>query len=417
MRDQWPRALMWGAVPLATLALACMPMLGMRAMVAVIAAWLLLLLTRAFIDPVPVGRAHLRWTLFLALPFLLMLVDIPRAPDLASGWKCVERSAALLLFPIGFLLLRAPASRGFRDAMVDVFSGAAVILALYANIGIAVSDVPADIRAEPGYAYNYRAMFSAVTSLHPPYAAYYLLSSALFQITRVLDGAKARNWRISAVILLFLAAALLASRMPLFAFVAAATPVLLMRLPKRSSAIVAISALALPTALIALTPNARQRVAEIFRSTSAPMSEDEVTSTNIRLTLAYCSEEAIRAHWLLGTGQANAQATLDACYGRFNIPLLLDGSYGTHDQPLHWWLCFGIAGLLLFVAYFGRLLLSAWRARDLSHLAFLIFLLLCMLTENVLARQWGVVLFACLNALFIATRLEATTAPPGGRQH
>jgi hypothetical protein len=44
----------------------------------------------------------------------------------------------------------------------------------------------------------------------------------------------------------------------------------------------------------------------------------------------------------------------------------------------------------------------AWRAHDAAHLAFLVFLLLCMATENLLARQWGVVLFACFNALFIA---------------
>ena len=65
MRDQWWRAALWGAVPLTTLALACMPVLGLRAMVAVIAIWLSILAVRACMDPVPIARAQVRWCLFL----------------------------------------------------------------------------------------------------------------------------------------------------------------------------------------------------------------------------------------------------------------------------------------------------------------------------------------------------------------
>ncbi len=401
MTDQWLRQLLWGAVPMSTLALACMPLLGPRAMVAVIAIWLTVLVVRALLDPVPITASMVRWCVFLALPFLLMLPDVLRGPDASIGWKYAERSTSLLLFPAGFLLLGAPASRRFRQAMIDLFSLCAALLAVYANIGVAVSDVPPEVKAMPGYAYSYRAMFSAVTSLHPPYAAYYFLTAALFQLTRALDDRKGRAWRIAALLVLFVSALLLASRMPLMAFVAAAIPLFLMRLSRRTAALAITALLLVSVALVALAPSARQRAAEIFLSTGPPSTESEVTSTNIRMPLAHCALETLREHWLLGTGQANAQSVLDDCYRQFDIPLLLDGSYGTHNQLLHWWLCFGIAGLVLFIVYSGVLLRRAWRARDSAHLAFLIFLLLCMMTENLLARQWGVVLFACFNALFI----------------
>ena len=83
MTDRLFRSFLWGAVPVATLLLALRPVLGQRAMVALIAAWLALLTLRAGIDPVPVTRTHLRQFGFLALPFLLMLLDNLRAPDLA----------------------------------------------------------------------------------------------------------------------------------------------------------------------------------------------------------------------------------------------------------------------------------------------------------------------------------------------
>ena len=402
MPDQRLSQFLWGAVPLATLALGCMPIFPPRMMVVIIAIWMTVLVVRAFLDPVPITSAMVRWCVFLALPFLLMLPDILRAPELSIGWEHAERSASLLLFPIGFLLLGAPASRRFRGAMIDVFSLSAVLLALYANIALIIFDVPPEVKALPGYAYSYRAVFSSVTSLHPPYAAYYFLAAALFQLTPAIDDRRARAWRIAAMLVLFIAALLLASRMPLIAFVAATIPVFVLRLSRRTAVIATIAMLLGSVALVAVAPSARLRVAEIFRSTVPPNSQSEVTSTNIRMPLAQCALESLREHWLLGTGQANAQPVLDDCYEQFNIPLLLDGSYGTHNQLLHWWLCFGLAGLALFIVYFGALLRRAWRSRDAAHLGFLIFLLLCMATENLLVRQWGVVLFACFNALFIA---------------
>lgn len=409
MADHPLRQFLWGAVPLATLALGCMPLFPPRAMVVVIALWLAVLVVRAFIDPLPIDRARIRWCAFLALPFLLMLLDIPRAPTLAVGWMYAERSASILVFPVGFLVLAAPATKRFRDTMMDLFSLAAVALALYANTSMLLVEVPPEVLAAPGYVYSYRAMFGIVTSVHPPYAAYFFFIAALFQITRFLDRAPHGFVRCSTIATLFLAGVLLASRMPLFAFAAAASLVALLRMPRKQAVRGALGVAIALGLSVTLSAGLRERVQEVFNGPVFPSAQGEITSTNIRLPLAHCSVETIREHWLLGTGQAQAQTVLDACYRQFNIPLLLDGSYGTHDQFLHWWLCFGIAGMLLFIGYFGALLWHAWRRRNIPHLALLVFLLICMATENLLARQWGVVLFACFNALFIAGSLSETT--------
>ncbi len=415
MRDQWLRAGLWGAVPLATLAVAGMPLLGMKPMTWTILTWFVFLALRAVIDPVPFNRSHLRWTLFLALPFLLVLLDMFRAPALITGWKYAERSAPLLLFPLGFLLFSAPSTKRFREAMIDLFSMSSVILAVYANMRVVFTDVPPALVVEPGYVYNYRAVFGLVTGLHPPYAAYFFFLAALFQIVRYLDGGPHRVVRAIAAVVLFIAGISLASRMPLLAFAVAVVLVVLLRIPRKKAQRGCVGVVVALGITIALSPGIRERTSEIFRSRVIPASQTEVTSTNIRLPLAICSMETIAANWLLGTGQANAQATLDTCYQRYRIPLLLDGSYGTHNQVLHWWLCFGITGLLLFLAYFGVLLWYAWRQRNTAHLAFLVFLLMCMMTENLLSRQWGVVLFACFNALFIAGTLADRAAGQGRR--
>ena len=45
---------------------------------------------------------------------------------------------------------------------------------------------------------------------------------------------------------------------------------------------------------------------------------------------------------------------------------------------------------------------TAFHQRDAIHFSFVLFILICCFTENVLARQWGMVLFACFNSLFLA---------------
>ena len=105
---------------------------------------------------------------------------------------------------------------------------------------------------------------------------------------------------------------------------------------------------------------------------------------------------------MTGIGQANVQARLNQCYERFGEPGLLDGSYGTHNQLLHWWLSFGLFGVVLYVIYFGTLWSTAWQRKDAGHRGCIIRILLCCVTENVLTRQWGIVLFTSFNALFLS---------------
>ncbi len=401
MRDTTLRSYVEAMVPLSTLLLACMPLLGMRPMVLVIAFWLLVLFSRAALDPSPVGRNAWRWAGFLALPLLIMLPDLFRAQDLHAGWLALERSASLALFPIGFLLLGAPASDRFREAMMDVFTLAALLLALGANGQLLVHGLN-DPDTGGGFSHAYRISFAELTGLHPPYASYFFLAAALFQLERLLDKARRPWWRVIAIVLLVMAGLLIGSRMPLFAFATALAAMLLVHLPRRKALRYAAVVFVGVGLLAAIMPGARQRVVETFVTVQHHDSRQELNSVNIRAPIAHCTMELLEDHWLLGLGQANVQRALDQCYLQFKEPMLLNGSYGTHNQLMHWWLCFGLAGLVLYIVFFGALLNRAWQRRDAAHLGFLVLLLVCSSTENILARQWGVVLFACFNTMFIA---------------
>ncbi len=377
----------------ATLALGCMPLLGMRPVVPVIVLWsLAALLYTLFAKH---GRGpDLRTFLLLASPFLVMVLDLVRADDPLAGWHIVERSGMLIIAPFVVFVLRPPVDDGLRDRVTDVFALSGVVLAAYANLRIAGMDIAG---ASP-FEHRYRAAFTAVTDLHPPFAAYFLLAGALFMLHRVLRDERSRLLRACVGATLFVAGAMLGSRTPLIAFLLAALVLMMMHLPTRPAlrGVAAAVALVILTALV--LPTARERLLEVVR-TPLDVPTTEVNSVNERFVIATCTKELLVSSWVFGIGQSSVQPALDACYTQFNDPRYLDRSYSTHCQPLHWWLSFGIVGLVLFVALFGLPFRAALQVKDARLAAYLVFFAVCCLTENVLARQWGVVPFAFFVSL------------------
>lgn len=380
-----------------TLTLACLPMLGMRPSVAVVCLWVISAAVHRAFRPTGHPPPDVRSFLLLASPFLLMLLDLLRADDPAAGWRIAERSAMLAVAPLTIFLLRPPVTPALRDRAADVFALACLALALLANLRIAAVPMATGVPFE----HAYRASFAEATGIHPPYAAYFFLTGALLMIERTLRTPAHRLLRGGAALLLLLAGVLVASRTPLAAFVAAAVALLLWCLPR---ALALRSAIILPVLIIGLAllvPTSRQRIIEVFTTETALPGAAVVNSVNERYAVAHCGLENLKRHWVLGMGQPAVQPALDACYARLDDPRYADGSHDTHCQPLHWWLSFGLIGLLLYPTLLLLPLRAALRIGAPQALVVLVFFGVCGLTENVLARQWGVVTFAFLLSLFL----------------
>lgn len=387
----------------ASYALALMPVLGSRTMVAVIAVWTMLALLHARNNGARPARADWWWVGLLGAPFLLMLLDLPRSHDLRVGWRLAETAAALLVFPVVFLLLRAPADARLRRTMTELFSLAALALPLVVDLRLLVDP---QLMAQPigaPFSHRYREAFGAIGHVHAPFAAYYMLAAALFQLSILFSEARHRGIRIALVLALVISATLLASRMPLFAFVAAAFVMTARRWGLGPALGRGGAAACAALILFILIPTSRHRLRELLPTTTTTLERTQPNSVEIRGPVLHCSLKVWKAHWALGIGQAQVQPALDACYAGTAIPVLTDGSHSTHSQPLHWAAAFGLMGPVLFLLLFAAPFVAAWRIGDDAHIGLLFFIALCCLTENALSRQWGVVLFACFNTLFLAS--------------
>lgn len=397
----------------ATLTLAAMPILGMRPMVMVIVCWLLIsAISRSRIGSVQ--PIEWRTVLILSAPFLLMVIDLLRADDITTGWHAVERSAALIIFPIGFFVFGAPSDDHLRKRMIDVFTVAAIALAVFVNLAMFVNE--SALEPSTTFSADYRDAFFGITGVHPPFAAYWFFSAALFQVQLALQNERNAKWRMVLASILVVSGTMIGSRMPIIAFGVAIATLLLFRSDKRKAFLLISSTVVALGVLVMILPGSRTRVMEAYDTLSTEVGTAGINSVSVRSPILQCSLQLLEEHWIIGMGQSAVQPALDACYRETTHPLLANGSYSTHNQPLHWWISFGILGLVAFILLFGYSLRIAMNRRDAIHIAFVVFILLCCLTENVLSRQWGVVLFACFNSLFLVSS-KTVDEPLSGPAH
>ncbi|MBP7155646.1 MAG: O-antigen ligase family protein [Flavobacteriales bacterium] len=386
-----------------TLALAGIPILGMRTMVFVIASWFVIAIAMLLLRE---AKQAWNWkeTLILSCPFLLMLMDSARASDWISAWKLAETSAALLIFPLGFAVIDRSATQPVRNGMMEVFSWSALALGIGANSSMLMNAEVWTSATGTAFAFShfYRETFASVTGVHAPYAAYWIFTAALFQVHRSLQGEQITKWRMVFALVLVVFGSVIGSRMPIIAFGIALAAMLLFRFNTRKALLWTFCTVVALTLLIMALPSSRARTVEAFNTLFSKTGAEGINSVSVRSPILDCSLQLLEEHWTIGMGQPAVQPALDECYQAKGQPVLADGSYSTHNQPLHWWISFGILGLAAFALLFGYSLFTAFHQRDAIHFSFVLFILICCFTENVLARQWGMVLFACFNSLFLA---------------
>lgn len=145
-------------------------------------------------------------------------------------------------------------------------------------------------------------------------------------------------------------------------------------------------------------PNLNYRFNELFKQTTY-QEINKYNSSSIRNGINSCTLKLIKKSWLLGYGIGDVQNELNNCY-ESKSPILLQKQYNSHNQYLSIWLGTGIFGLLAFLYMLIYNFKLAIKNNDLLFISILIFFSINLLTENLLERQSGVILFAFLINFF-----------------
>ena len=131
-----------------------------------------------------------------------------------------------------------------------------------------------------------------------------------------------------------------------------------------------------------------------------PPKDGNYNSVNIRVGILECSTFLIKENWMWGVGIGDVQENLNQCYQKFDTAGYSGQNYNTHNEYLSNWLSAGILALFCLVGTILLMMLLSLKFNNFLLLAFTIFISVCFLTENVLARNDGILLYCFILSFF-----------------
>jgi len=116
--------------------------------------------------------------------------------------------------------------------------------------------------------------------------------------------------------------------------------------------------------------------------------------------------EAIKENFWLGVGTGDDQIELEKKYIKYNYQEGVKNGYNMHNQYLQTLLSIGIIGLLIFLLVLFIQLKNGFIKRDLLYLSFLVLFMCGCITESMLCRQNGIILFLVFSFIFYKSEKE-----------
>jgi len=140
--------------------------------------------------------------------------------------------------------------------------------------------------------------------------------------------------------------------------------------------------------------------------TSNTINENPESSISIRYRIYQCVFEKIIEHPFLGYGLGSVKNHLDLCYIDKNIDLSKK-NYNSHNQFLSVVLTAGIIGLIIFLISIYKIYRLLLQRKSVLGIAILTFFLFNFLTENVIEREHGVIIYSFLLSFFLFQKEES----------
>lgn len=222
--------------------------------------------------------------------------------------------------------------------------------------------------------------------LDPIYVSFYFCIAVVFSFNLYL---KKRNYIFLVTTILFIIFILLLSNKMAILSLFVVSLLFLLKFFKFKK--VLYSAVLIIAFLLILINNNRFKEVMMVETYSGQSKTDN--STSIRFNLFKSSISLLPDNWLYGMGFSSVKKNVSEVFiNKYNG----DKEYNTHNQYICVWLATGLFGLILFVYYLWYIFRIALFTNDQVFLSVLIIITMNLFTENMLERQFGVLLISYL---------------------
>jgi 4-amino-4-deoxy-L-arabinose transferase-like glycosyltransferase len=320
------------------------------------------------------------------------VVSLVNTSDLRNGLFQLEKRIPLLAFPILFYFKVIEQDLARKVASVFIVSvGLACVVCLSLSVYFSVTGLFRNPSFDFASLFFYENL-SRQVDLHPTYLSMYILLCLV-----VLLNEQQRKWPLIAFFILMLL--LLSSRMALISFPVVLIVMTLIKMNKRtilqSLGLILLFATLL-VLLFFLSPTVWNRQFAHYLSFDP---EAGYTGISMRIVHWKASVQAIKGHYLWGTGVGDTQRILDVAYHELGYDNFM--GFNSHSQFMWDLLTLGIFGLAILLANFILPMVLAFRKRDTVYFSFLLIVLLFCLTECVFFVNKGIAFFGFFNSLFL----------------
>ena len=342
----------------------------------------------------------------LSLYYIFLLVNY-----IFSGFdnnliKFLETDALFLLFPLFIFINKDYIATKTLKNILLVFFGSNLILAMICWFKIFQTGFFKLLEKDSYYHPVFRGLFAKTTGIHLPYLGLFFVFSIFIAYFFIIKTNSKKHVKI----LVFLSSiVLLASIVTFSARMALGTffvIIFYLTFKEIKGSLRKISTLFLFTSfaiILVINSPVKKRIAEIFNTKLELPSgklNDKSHLVNFRYGIYYCSYNIIKNDIFVGIGKNNVSESLQLCYDNFsynNFDDFKKRNYNTHNQYIDLIISYGVFG---FIILFSSIFYGWYHSKSSLYKVFLITIFLALLTENLFARQLGVVFFTLFNTLF-----------------
>lgn len=407
-KEKWLRKLLeWSIYSIALLPVVPYNVNSMCMMLFAVAAIVLFKMEKRRKEPEAHKKAATGLFLLFAGNFFLFVGALSYSNNIHEGLSFLNHELPMLLFPFIFFLLPVSLykNRSIIDCTLTIFLCANLLLCMWLLLRYWQLGLFNELDKASSFNTIFRDVTNEITGKHPTYLSLYFsfaIGVAVYNTARSKQlFLKVLN--VVSILLLVFLILVLASRTPVVATFAALF-IYLIRLIRQKKLRWIIVLLLLPMCIlfVRLTPSIYSRVMETVYTEWKVPEGMKYNSTNLRVGIYKCAWQLIGQRPITGYGTGSDEKVLNECYAQFPTDAYQITYYNTHNQYLNFWLLTGITGILLFLFSLGYAFYLALKHRDNVFLYFVILFAIGFLTENILSRQAGAVVYYFFLCFFVS---------------
>ncbi|WP_179344642.1 O-antigen ligase family protein [Winogradskyella ursingii] len=334
------------------------------------------------------------------LPFLLYVVSLLWAEDFHRGINFMSKTLAFFVIPVTIFILRPFTNTAQIKRFIQIFICSSVTSVLITAIFLLIN-IENILNQHDSYWINIRLRESIeLVPIIGEHVIYFSLLMATALILIFYNRFKKAWVNFTFILILIAGIALASSKGVILSLLAVGLIAIYQNIRSKKQALLVVVVSLIGFSVLVYISPIKSRINEIVESRYVYPQEEVYNSYNLRMAIYNCSFSLLEKTPLYGFSPADTQSRLNECYTKFKTQAFDEFNYNTHNQYLDYFLSFGPFGLLLILISFSFFLRIAILNKDKEYFSFLILFYLVFLTENILIRNTGIVLFTTFNCLF-----------------